>query len=629
MADPRVSVIVPFYAVEDYFRDCLESLKRQTLDSIEFVLVDDGSWDRSYDIAVEYAKEDPRFRIVRQDNRGLGPARNAGVEASRGEFIAFVDSDDVVAPRAYEMMLASLEETGSDFVSGNVHRFTRPGWTQQSWAHREAMTIPRQRAHITDVPVLVGDRMAWNKLIRREFWEAHGFAFPPIRYEDYPVTMRMHLEATAVDVISDPVYFWRIRGSGTSITQQAKELGNMRDRIASNTMVLDLFKDRSLPAVERKLHNHFLDVDIVALAKGFGEIDQGSDHEIAIELHALAQRIEPRLSKGFVRADAAHRAMRAGNWSQLRGLFSDDPVAAMRSLDARDARSALRKVGGKAKARVEKVVGERDRKLRFRFVDVLVHDGGLTLTVCPQINRAVLTRAEPHAALVGANGAELPLTVQQRIIDDQVLYDIEVSHRVRELDTNPLGQVFVEFGFELGPFRWRGQGEFDPTMHPGLLHVPGIGAVQLVSAYVQRQFAPCLRLVRIGDSYIEITGEFDGDHLRLRTTSDDEAVFSFATGSGAVLEFSTVDGVAQLPLTEIGQIDPVDNPVVGSAHRGIWCTVSGQPRLRATLAQQPSEHVVGAQQWSLEINQRGQAELVRRPSYDRKMTKPTDPVYLL
>jgi CDP-glycerol glycerophosphotransferase len=128
---PRISVVVPIYNVEEYLPACLDSVARQTVDDFEVVMVNDGSTDRSAEIAGQYGRRDPRFRLVQQENAGLSAARNTGIDAATGEFIAFLDSDDVLPPNAYELLLGALDETGSDFATGNVHRLT--GWsTSQS-----------------------------------------------------------------------------------------------------------------------------------------------------------------------------------------------------------------------------------------------------------------------------------------------------------------------------------------------------------------------------------------------------------------------------------------------------------------------------------------------------------------
>src|SRR3954463_382960 len=111
----RISVIVPIYNVEPYLQECLDSIATQTFRDIEVVMVDDGSQDRSAEVATAFASRDPRFQLVQQPNGGLGNARNNGIGRSAGEFLMFVDSDDALPPAALERLLAVLAQARSDF----------------------------------------------------------------------------------------------------------------------------------------------------------------------------------------------------------------------------------------------------------------------------------------------------------------------------------------------------------------------------------------------------------------------------------------------------------------------------------------------------------------------------------
>lgn len=231
---PRISIVVPIYNVERYLDECLFSLSAQTFGDLEVVMVDDGSTDESPEIARGFAARDPRFRLVHQANAGLGAARNTGAAHAAGEFVAFVDSDDVVPRHAYELLLGALDRSGSDFASGNVRRLTPLG-TQRAGFLGRAFDRTRLGTHITRFPSLVADRTAWNKLFRRSFWDRHGFRFPVgVYYEDTPVTLPAHYLAKAVDVIEDTVYLWRMReGPDLSITQRRTETKTLRDRVAA------------------------------------------------------------------------------------------------------------------------------------------------------------------------------------------------------------------------------------------------------------------------------------------------------------------------------------------------------------------------------------------------------------
>jgi CDP-glycerol glycerophosphotransferase len=247
---PLLSIVVPFYNVEEYLGACLESLRRQTLRDLEVIMVDDGSPDGGAAIAKEFAGRDGRFRLVQQENRGLGPARNTGAREAAGAFLAFMDSDDIVPRYAYELMVGSLQETGSDLACGGVRRLTSAG-PRPSPMHTPLFGRTEKRTHITRREDLLADRTAWNKVFRKDFFDRHRFAFPPGLYEDAPVTIPAHVLASSVDVLSDVVYYWREReGESQSITQRRTEPGNLEDRVRTVRSVASFLRDRS-PALWR------------------------------------------------------------------------------------------------------------------------------------------------------------------------------------------------------------------------------------------------------------------------------------------------------------------------------------------------------------------------------------------
>ena len=141
-------------------------------------MVDDGATDGSAAIAERHAERDPRLRLVRQSNHGLGHARNTGVQAASGEFLAFVDSDDKLPPDALELLLASLDRTGSDFATGNIHRFTSTRDVAGAVPAQDRSCAAAPQTHVSRFRWLLSDRMAQNKLWRRSFWDAARPAVP-------------------------------------------------------------------------------------------------------------------------------------------------------------------------------------------------------------------------------------------------------------------------------------------------------------------------------------------------------------------------------------------------------------------------------------------------------------------
>ena len=260
---PRVSVVVPIYRVEAYLAACLASLRDQSFRDLEVVMVDDGSPDGSAAIAAGVAEADDRFRLVRQENAGLGAARNAGVAQASGELLMFVDSDDRLPPDALERLVASLDRTGSDFATGNIHRFDSRGQWPAAFLKR-TFSRPRRRTHVTRFRWLLSDRMAQNKLWRRAFWDAHGLAFPVgCVHEDIPVVVPAHFMASAVDVLPQPVYLYREREDGTpSITQRRAELPVLLDRLRALEGVSAWLDEHGPPGARRAYAESVVEEDL-------------------------------------------------------------------------------------------------------------------------------------------------------------------------------------------------------------------------------------------------------------------------------------------------------------------------------------------------------------------------------
>ena len=114
---PKTTVVIPVYNTEDYLPACLDSVLAQTQKEIEVILVDDGSTDGSLDIELDYAARDPRVRVIQQSNLRQGTARNRGLSEARGEFVYFMDSDDLIVPEHFETCYRACRENDLDFVT--------------------------------------------------------------------------------------------------------------------------------------------------------------------------------------------------------------------------------------------------------------------------------------------------------------------------------------------------------------------------------------------------------------------------------------------------------------------------------------------------------------------------------
>lgn len=176
----KVSIIVPVYNVEKYIHKCLDSLVNQTLKELEFIFVNDGSPDNSPKIIKEYQKKDKRIKLLNKENGGQASARNLGLEHAKGEYIAFLDSDDYVKENMYETLYNRAKKDNLDIVICNNYLVYKdslvennPGITNK----KEKIISPREYITLSPSP--------WNKIIRHEYLNQEKFKFPEgIIYED-------------------------------------------------------------------------------------------------------------------------------------------------------------------------------------------------------------------------------------------------------------------------------------------------------------------------------------------------------------------------------------------------------------------------------------------------------------
>lgn len=168
---PEISIIVPVYNVEKYLRRCIGSIRQQTYAHWELILVNDGSKDRSGEICDEYARSDRRIKVLHQTNGGVVNARNAGIKAASGKYLAFVDSDDYIAPRMYEELVSAAVADHLQIVWCDWNEFEyTPSGTEKTTPVSTGFEADADRA----VRNLLSDKIKgflWNKLIEKEYYD--------------------------------------------------------------------------------------------------------------------------------------------------------------------------------------------------------------------------------------------------------------------------------------------------------------------------------------------------------------------------------------------------------------------------------------------------------------------------
>ena len=216
--DPVISVIVPVYKSEKYLEKCLDSLTAQTLHDIEILLVDDGSPDRSGEICDRYAEADNRVRVIHQENQGVSAARNAGIEASRGEYIMFVDSDDWVEADYCRIPYEAAVEHHADQVMFKYVWVEKGRPPEQQKDHEEGIYTRREAFQLIEEGVGTGPT---NKLYKKTLFEQIRFPAGR-RFEDIIVVPKLVQSSDRIYYLNIPLYYYRAADDSASHTSSHK-----------------------------------------------------------------------------------------------------------------------------------------------------------------------------------------------------------------------------------------------------------------------------------------------------------------------------------------------------------------------------------------------------------------------
>ncbi|MFC9954952.1 glycosyltransferase family 2 protein, partial [Streptomyces prasinus] len=293
----KVSVIVPVYNPGIYIEDCISSLRRQSLplEEYEAIFVDDGSTDGTPARLDRLAAEDPRVRVIHQENSGWsGKPRNVGIAAARGEFVMFVDNDDYLGDEALERMYAYGVANGADVVVGKMAGKNRS-------VPVELFRRSHPRATVENAPLI--DSLTPHKMFRRAFLDEIGLRFPEgrRRLEDHVFVTEAYLRAANVSVLSDYVCYYHIRrddasNAGFQRFDPVGYFGNLRE-------ALDVVERYTEPGPARdRLFRRWLRVEMVERLRAKRLLGLPDDYrrELFGEIHkVVVERFGPGVAAGL------------------------------------------------------------------------------------------------------------------------------------------------------------------------------------------------------------------------------------------------------------------------------------------------------------------------------------------
>ncbi len=214
---PEISVIVPVYKAEAFLAACVDSILSQTFSDFEVILVEDGSPDGSGRLCEEYAAQDPRIRVLHQENQGQSAARNHGMEIARGSWICFVDSDDLIHPQTLALLYQGVTNSGAGISMCQM--LEAESLTEDFWHSRNAAfeLLPMDEATLVklfDMDAYPG-WVACGKLIRRDLVESYPFATGKV-YEDNEAVCRWICQGKTLAYTKEQLYFYRTNPSSTT-----------------------------------------------------------------------------------------------------------------------------------------------------------------------------------------------------------------------------------------------------------------------------------------------------------------------------------------------------------------------------------------------------------------------------
>lgn len=277
-AEVKVSVIVPVYNTEIYLEQCLESLQTQTLKEIEIICVDDGSSDQSLGILHKAAENDRRITVLQQENAGGGAARNKGIQAAVGEYLAFLDSDDFMEPEMLEKMYQAAHQAAADISICKARRYhdDLEIYTDLPGAMREELIPDLQVFSWEDMPETIFNAFhnwPWNKLFRREFLEVEEISFQELhRTNDLYFTCRSLMAAERITLVRECLVNYRVGTRGSC--QDTNQDYPLDFYEAFRKLKAFLEKEGYYEQVEQSFINHALDGCIANLCSQEGSADQ-------------------------------------------------------------------------------------------------------------------------------------------------------------------------------------------------------------------------------------------------------------------------------------------------------------------------------------------------------------------
>jgi glycosyltransferase involved in cell wall biosynthesis len=273
LSSEKVSIIVPVYNTTEYLPRCIDSILAQTYENLEILLINDGSYDNSGEICDSYAAKDNRIRAVHQENAGVSAARNAGLNAAQGEWLGFVDSDDMILPDMFEKLYTAAIHNNKKISACGFTKHHLNGWKE----HRVSPSLPNDIPYEKSIELAMDDHhydgIMCNKLFHHSIIQGDN----PLRLdisihfcEDLLFVAQALVRADGVAYVSEALYHYYVRQNSAIVTFNHKRITELDARKKLFGVVAHMPKDVIL--VTRTFYVHSI-VNLVRQAAQAGEYE--------------------------------------------------------------------------------------------------------------------------------------------------------------------------------------------------------------------------------------------------------------------------------------------------------------------------------------------------------------------
>ena len=314
MSQALISVIVPVYKVEEYLPRCIDSILAQTYKNLEIILVDDGSPDKCPGICDEYAKKDPRIKVIHKKNGGVSSARNAGLKAAIGDYIFFVDSDDIIAKDALRYLYSRAQKTNAELVVGGIVQSYPSGDVVEEGKDVEFKNPQEALYDLIGGGIFSG---CYAKLFEAKLAKSKKFDLEYTIAEDYFYLFELmrDMKGKTIKAITPNIYKRIVREDG-AIKNKVYFVG-LHDSFKVNERIIRELRNSSSRLREAAFYRYRQDALNICLAYVRGG-SFGNDEKEYLRAKVKKYRKELKNIKGFsVRERIIWKMMSHGMWRTL------------------------------------------------------------------------------------------------------------------------------------------------------------------------------------------------------------------------------------------------------------------------------------------------------------------------